>query len=604
MRLAIIATSSYATCPSLPELPSAGLDLELLGQRLGEADAGFRVEAFSAERGFTEAAELALASAAEPVEALFLFFQGYAVLSAERGPALLLDGERPSAFSIKRLRRLLGDRPAFVVLDSVSPPGTEDAPSDVVRALAAGLAEGGGTAPLLISNRLDTSASSSPFTHLLELVLDWQSVKSDPLTPEGLFAAMRAEESLFAELEAVEFFPGAAPFELLRPPAGVAPSIPPSIPAPAETKPVPDENAARDEHARAMAELRACLDRGDGAGAAQRVGVAARTGARDPEVYRIAIELAQRDGRRDGAWNAASALRVLGLATEEERVLAEAHAVDGLLSPQAVLAEKDWLEKALCPERDELIDELVASISDAIAEIASETARRKRRLPAISATSLTDPQKSTTMLARTLLWSSRLLGLPTPELHVLENQERDIEIVAAATPTVIVTKALGSGIKLPELACLWARKLVLLRHEHRAFGLFPEAELGELLRVAHAFGAQRELSRRLDGDGKLFGRALKRHVRGPVLERLSAIASRLPANEVAPRLRRSVRAVERAGLRAALLASGSLELAAAMLQRFPQKGRLSETEELDTLLVFAVSREYGALRERLGVALS
>jgi hypothetical protein len=600
MRLAILATSSYATCAKLPELPHAELTLELLAQRLGEPDAGFAVQAFSAERGFAEAAEQAIASCAEPVDALFLFFQGYVVLSAERGPALLLDGERPSAFSIKRLRRVLGERPAFVVLDTLNPPGTADQPNDVLQALAAALADDRGNTHFLAANRSDTNGASSPFSHLLELVLDWQAVKSVALTPDGLYAAMRAEEGLFRELEAVEFVAGSSAFELLVPVTGIAHSLPPSA---EEAALPPDERVEGDEHARAVAELRACLDRGDHAAAAQHVAVAARSGARDPEVYRLSIELSQLDGRRDGAWNAASALRVLGVANPAERALAESHVVEALLSPQAVLTEKDWRDKALCPERDELIDELIASISDAITEIATETARRKRRLPAVSAASLTDPQKSTTMLARTLLWSSRLLGLPTPELHVLEGKERDIEVIAAATPTVVVSKALGSGLKLPELACLWARKLVSLRHEHRAFGVFPESELAELLRVAHAFGARRELPRGLDADGKLFGRALKRHVRGPVLDRLSAIASRLPANEVAPRLRRSVRAVERAGLRAALLASGSVEVAAAVLQRFPESGRLSEAERLDTLLVFTVSREYGALRERLGVAL-
>jgi hypothetical protein len=144
---------------------------------------------------------------------------------------------------------------------------------------------------------------------------------------------------------------------------------------------------------------------------------------------------------------------------------------------------------------------------------------------------------------------------------------------------------------------------VILRHEHRAFGLLLEPELAQLLSVSQALGEARELPRRLDGDAKSFGRALKRHVRGPVLDRLATVAQRLPAAEVLPRLRRSVRAVERAGLRAALLASGSVEIAASVIERFPSEGRLSAAEQLDTVLVFAVSREYAALRERLGVGL-
>jgi hypothetical protein len=603
MRLAVLATSSYATCQNLAELPHTALDLELLSQRLGEVDAGFAIHAFPAERGLPEAIEARLQQIEEPIDALFFFFSGYAVLNEERGPALLLDGERPSAFSIKRLRRVLGDRPAFVVLDTQSPEAASDEPSRVVSALTAALAEGGSSAHLLCANRTGTEhGSTSPFSHLLQLVLDWQSVKSVALGPEGLFAAMRAEEGFFAALAACAFVAGSAPFDLLLP-SGLPASIPPPPMEEARPSAAPDEAAQGDAHTRVVGELKACIQSGDLSGAAERVAVAARTAPRDPEVYRLSITLAERDGRRDGVWNSATALKTLGLANSEEIALAAGHAVEGLLTPRAVLTENDWLEKALCPERDELIDELIACISDALSEVATETARRKRRLPALSPASLQDPQKSTTMLARTLLWSSRLLGLPTPELHVLDGQSREIEIVAAALPTVVASKTLGSGLKLPELACIWARKLVLLRHEHRAFGLLLESELAALLGVSQALGEARELPRRLDGDAKSFGRALKRHVRGPVLDRLAGVAARLPAAEVLPRLRRSVRAVERAGLRAALLASGSVEIAANVIERFPSEGRLSAAEQLDTVLVFAVSREYAALRERLGVGL-
>src|SRR4051812_36262703 len=110
MRLAVLAASPYAACQKLPEVEGATLNLDVLGQRLADADAGYTVQAFRAERGLAEAIEQVLAEAPEPVEALLFFFSGYAVVNDERGPALLLDGERLATLSFKRLRRVLDER--------------------------------------------------------------------------------------------------------------------------------------------------------------------------------------------------------------------------------------------------------------------------------------------------------------------------------------------------------------------------------------------------------------------------------------------------------------------------------------------------------------
>ena len=215
MRLAVLAASSYTACQKLPELASAGLDLDLLGQRLSESDAGFTVHAFRAERGLAEALEQVLAEAEEPIESLLFFFSGYAVVSDERGPALLLDGERLGTLSFKRLKRLLNEKVkrSLVVLDTISAFDGETSPSEAVRALREALHDADAPMHLMLANRPETTAEERPpFTSLLELVLDWQSARTAPLGAEELFAAMRAEESLFAALPAVEHVPGSTPF--------------------------------------------------------------------------------------------------------------------------------------------------------------------------------------------------------------------------------------------------------------------------------------------------------------------------------------------------------------------------------------------------------
>ncbi|HEY3496783.1 MAG TPA: hypothetical protein VGK73_18925 [Polyangiaceae bacterium] len=610
MRLALLAASSYATSSELADLPSAEVDLELLGQRLSEPDAGFSVMAFRAERRLGEAIEQVLSDITEPIEQLFFYFAGYVVVSDERGPALLLDGERLSAFSLKRLKRVLTEksRSSFAVLDTITAFDAEQPPQAAVQALAAGLFSPDAATHLLVANRPEPETSGrSPFTSLLELVLDWQSVKSEPLGADGLYAAMRAEESMFAELPAVEHFRGAGSFELLRPAAasGSLPSIPPPR-APSEAPPpeafAGDSAPSSGERTRALELASAASQTGDHASAIEQLRLAIRSQPRDAEAYRGLLGAFRAAKRPDASWNAASVLDVLGAAELDDSLLASAHRPEGLLSAQGTLPEVDWQKKLFCPDRDAALDGLFAALGDAVLELGLETARRKRRLPALEPGSEQDPEKSTTMLARTLLWSSRVLGILRPKLHVLDSVSGDLAVAPVAESTVIAGKALGSGLGLPDLAFLWARCLVFLRPEHRALALFQGDELEGLVRAAQALGSSNGAPRSLDADAKLFLRGLKRHLRGSRATTVAEAAALVPASGLRQRLSAFRRSVDRAAGRAGLLACGNLELATKLTQRFPQKSEIAADAQVADLFAFAVSDEYGALRERLGVA--
>ena len=200
MRLAIIAASSYVRSRKLVELVHVGLEVDLLSQRLSEPDAGFTVHTMSAERGLGQRIEEVVAGVSEPIEALLFFFTGYAVVSDEHGPTLLLDGERLSGLSLRRMRRLISQSSpsCLVVLDTVSAFDGQSPPDQVVRVLNDVLMGGQAGIHVLAANRRDEDAGDapSPFTSLLALVLDWHSGTTG-LSPQGLFAAMRSEEGCF-----------------------------------------------------------------------------------------------------------------------------------------------------------------------------------------------------------------------------------------------------------------------------------------------------------------------------------------------------------------------------------------------------------------------
>ncbi len=714
MRIAVIACSPYAQCQKLTELSSVETDVDILGQRLAEPDAGFIVHSFRAERGLAEAVDQVLAEAGEPVDELLFYFAGYAVLNDERGPALLLDGERLSAYSLKRLRRVLAERArsSLAVLDCVPAFDGQINPKDAVQVLGSALADPSSRVHLIASSRPESAVSGrSPFASLFELVLDWQSVSGSPVRVDGLYTAMRAEESLFADVPAAEYFPGTEPFELLRPapapawsepppsvsegsvpsterasepevpppsevtptkprgldaiaelrqtdpeiaepprdvppvaaaaespavapapdappaepaqqPArevsGVAPlpseplrkSVPPPLPkrkskppkAPEGHKPPPTPAELR---ALALERMRASMANGSHLEAVEHARAALRFEARDAETYRALNMLFEKLGRPDGCWNVACVLDASGMADVNESLQAGLHRPDGLIAAKGVLGEEDWRRRLLYPERDGVLDALFYALGNAAVEVGAETARRKRRLPVLESSAEQDPAKSTTTLARTLVWSARLLGIPTPALYVVDGVAGEISGAPTATPAALASKSLGSGLGLPELAFLWARRLVSFRPEHRITVFLPNAaELEDFVRAAQVLGAGSERSfKRLEGDTKLFGRGLKRHLRGADRGPLEAAAKAVPRESIPAMVSAYRRSIDLCAGRAGLLASGDLSLALRMTERFPQHGAATREEQSADLLTFAVSDEYLALRERLGIAL-
>ncbi|HEX5102096.1 MAG TPA: hypothetical protein VFV94_21450 [Polyangiaceae bacterium] len=602
MRIAVLAASSYAACQRLPEVSGATLNLDVLAQRLSESDAGYTVHAFRAERGLAEALEQVLANAPEPVEALLFYFSGYAVVSDERGPALLLDGERLASLSFKRLRRVLDERArsAFLVLDTLSAFDAVTPPEEAARLLATALEPGSTPVHCLVANRPEATAGErSPFTSLLELVLDWQTTRTEPLGAEELVSLLRAEEALFSALKALEYVPASEPFAVLvgTRPTSLYPEAPPLEPVPDQTR-VSAEERSRALEASVNAEVE-----GDLVKALEQARVAVRGDPRDVSTLEWTLELLERSSKPDGVYNALSALELAGGAGESQRAVVLAHRPEGLLAAQGVVTEGDWLANLLCPERETTTEQIVRALGDGAVELGLETAQRKRRAVTLDPAAEQDPEKSTTTLARTLVWSARVLGLPRPKLHVRDAVPGELAVADVKSPTVLASKALGSGLTLPELVFRWARALVYLRPELRLLAHFSgPGELEALGRAAVALVASGGTPR-LDGDAKLLLRGLRRHLHGPVLARLRDAIGPSSAADVSARLRLWARSAELLAGRAGLLACGNLELAAKVSERAPL-GSISAADQIADLVAYSLGDEYSALRTRLGVAVT
>jgi tetratricopeptide (TPR) repeat protein len=265
MRLAIIATSTYADSGVLAAVPEAESQAELLARRLAERDSGFTVHVLPASRGMIDRLEALLASLSQPVESALFFFSGYVAVSDEDVPALVLDGERLSTLSLRRVRRLFAQITAqsFFVLDTMTAFGGDRSPHEVTALLREGFHLDRVDMHALVANRMGTGGreSVSAFSHLLAMTLDWQA-GDQGLSPQELFLAMQGERSLFSRVESVEFEAARAPFFLLLPRGSQVFSIrprPPSIPGGgAEAR--ADAHAERGEFEEAFVQYTAALE--------------------------------------------------------------------------------------------------------------------------------------------------------------------------------------------------------------------------------------------------------------------------------------------------------------------------------------------------------
>jgi hypothetical protein len=217
-----------------------------------------------------------------------------------------------------------------------------------------------------------------------------------------------------------------------------------------------------------------------------------------------------------------------------------------------------------------------------------------------------DLTTSTTTLAKSLLWTSKLLSVKPPMLYVADDVEGDLSAAPVDEPSALVSKSLATGLSLSQLAFLWGRHLSFFRPEHYLAVFFRTAsEMGTLVRASLAAADVGRLSMKsLDSEARRLCKDIKKKLHPGSRERLRAVASRYPVDEIDARVARWLRSVELAGGRAGLLACGDVSIAAELVKRHPVRGATTKEDQVSDLMCYAVSEQYAAIRGRLGVAIA
>ncbi|MEB2312022.1 MAG: hypothetical protein OZ921_17475 [Sorangiineae bacterium] len=320
--------------------------------------------------------------------------------------------------------------------------------------------------------------------------------------------------------------------------------------------------------------------------------------------YRRALDIFERAGEPDAAWSAASVLELIGEADINESLLVAEHRPEGLIAAREPLDERAWSEGLFFPERDRELAAVLGAVAEAAVAVQIAALREQGKLPALDPAARQEPEKSTLTIVRSLVWTSRLLGLPMPALYVLKDTASELGVVPALEPTAVASRTVASGLELADLAFLWGRHLTCFRSEFSLLVFYPTLrELGSLLLAALTLSGAQEEAASLGGEVVRLTGVLDAALGDAARSRLSEAAARFEPKNTRKRIERWARSVHLVGARAGLLACGDLGRAAALVRRFPGAGGLSVEAQLDDLAAWSIGAEHAELRRRLGIAL-
>ena len=343
----------------------------------------------------------------------------------------------------------------------------------------------------------------------------------------------------------------------------------------------------------------------DAAGAASQYTASLKSDPLRDMTYRSLSQTALRQKDYDRAWCACAALALLGKADADERSFYEGYRRHGRLETKGGLGNEQWRDLLVHQDSDLLLGKIMELVTPAAIAAKTLELRAAGRLPVLAAHTRQDPATSPLPLAKTFGWAARVLGLPSPELHVREDLHGALATVPGTPPATVAGKAALTGLSAEQLSFIVGKHLACYRGEHYIRTLFPTVTELKILffaavkTVMPGFAVPEGLRPAVTATAG----ELAKYMQPVQREGLRLVVQRYAEEGAKADIRRWIQTTEITAARAGLLLCGDLEVAAKLLTNEPQvPDDLSPRDKVKELIVFSVSEQYASLRSRLGIA--
>jgi golgin subfamily B member 1 len=326
---------------------------------------------------------------------------------------------------------------------------------------------------------------------------------------------------------------------------------------------------------------------------------------------KVMVRLFVEMGAGDEAHAVSSVLSLIGKADPDERALYDQYRARGVVRAFGRLSEELWQRLLYHPEEDRMLSQMLATLSPAIALARARAPRdiglRRKQQRDIN----NDPS----VVCKAFAYGSAVFGVPPPEIYFAPEAPGDLEVAnirgtVSGMPALVIGKKLLDTQSDLEVAFIVGRTLAAVRPDHllRWPSFVPTlAELEIALRAAFRLvEPARPIPADITVEVEKYTTFLRRTMPPQLVEQLSLLVRRFEVlhpegDALRTELMKWARGAYLTTLRAGLLLSGDLEVAARLSETSAFAIGLEPAEVVRELCLFVVSEPYFELRAALGM---
>jgi tetratricopeptide (TPR) repeat protein/tRNA A-37 threonylcarbamoyl transferase component Bud32 len=319
------------------------------------------------------------------------------------------------------------------------------------------------------------------------------------------------------------------------------------------------------------------------------------------ESYKLLRRLYTEAKRADAAWCLCQALSVQNLAEPDEERFYKRHRADNAAPAQAALDDNDWL-KLTHQDMDPLVTKIFAMIQPSIIRTRSQPLDQMGYDQRYAIDLSLHPYP----VSQTLYYAHGVLGMTPPLVFQNPNDPAGLGFLHARIPAIVLGRAaFEANVPTQSMAFVAGRHLSYFRPGFYVRHVIPTGTgLKAWLFAAIKMSVpQFPVAPDLEGQAAEAMAALNADFQGVQRELLASLVSRLLQEGTTLDLKKWVTSIDLTADRAGFLLAHDLQMATDVLRATEDAATLPAKERAKELVLFSISEEYLALREKLVVTI-
>ena len=318
------------------------------------------------------------------------------------------------------------------------------------------------------------------------------------------------------------------------------------------------------------------------------------------ESYKLLRRLFTEAKRADSAWCLCQALSVMNLAEPDEERFYKRHRADNAAPAQSALSEDDWNTNLAHFDLDPLLTKIFALIQPTIIR----TRTQSLEAMGYDARYAIDTSLHPYPVSQTLYYVQGVLGLPSPLVFQNPNDPSGLGFLHAHQPAIVLGRAaFEAQVATQPMAFVAGRHLTYFRPGFYVRHLVPTGTgLKAWLFAAIKLSVpQFPVAPDLQGQVAEAMAAMQVDFQGVQKEKLASLVSKLLQGGGALDLKKWVSAIDLTADRAGFLLAHDLSMATEVMRATEDGASVAAKERMKEIVLFSVSEEYFALREKLTI---